>query len=160
MKSKSYYVEVNGVIVGQVSGDQMKFMVHEVRVDWRTWFLQLGSVARAVMQFVRIAVYMLVVLCTIGPFLVAYFDSASLSTLLSEMSRSSAVVDQVASRIMDVWAVMCTLLFGLAIAMQNTFGLEDHFSIALSEKLRHKLDVPADGNVRWWPESRQTIVPQ
>lgn len=152
---KNYYVEVNKIIVGKVSQSEVDSMRQAVRSDWRIWYLQTTSVARALFQFMRFAVYILVCLCTVGVLLVAYFDPQSLSTLVGEMAASSSVVKQAASSILNIWFVICAVMLVAAIATQTTFGLVDEFANAVASKLRERLDVPADGSVRWWLESSQ-----
>lgn len=155
IEMKNYYVEVNKIIVGKVSQSEVDSIRQAVRSDWRIWYLQTTSVARALFQFMRFAVYMLVCICTVGVLLTAYFDPQSLSTLLSEMAGSPDVVKQAASSMLNMWFVLCVVMLGAAIATQTTFGLTDEFANAVASRLRERLDVPADGSVRWWLESSQ-----
>ena len=150
MNPTYYYVEVNGVIVGKVSDENMKTMLHEIRTDMRTWCLQIGNIAHSVLTFLRMAVYVLVALCSVGPLLMAYFDPALMYTLLNEATRSPAAIENVAAQLLNIWAAVCSVSLGLMIATQTTCGFQDYFAIALSRKLRHQLGVPADGDVRWW----------
>src|ERR1035437_3557361 len=150
---KHYVVEVNGVIVGTIPSDRVAAMAKDVRWDWRTWVYQTRNVASAVYSFMRLSIYMLVVMCVVGTLLIGIFDAPTITTLLQDMSRSPAAVEQAAVHVLYTWMSINVIVLFCAILKVETFGLNDQFMIALAMKLRQELSIPADGNVQWWPAS-------
>jgi hypothetical protein len=159
---KNHIVSVNNVIVGKVSEVDLSDIRRSVLRDPLVWLRQTNSVLRGTFEFMRMAVNMLVLLCTVGLLFVASTDPQSISTLLKEMSQSPDAVSLAASSVLTVWKVMCVILLVASILTHFTMvvfqmpmpkGLRDEFSNEVANRLREHLNVAADGAIRWWPES-------
>ena len=144
-------VEVNGIVVGSVSADELCQMKDEVGKDPRTWVNQTLNYFGFLFKLGKISLNILVVGVVAGALFLALNKPATFSDMLRTMTTTPEIVKANVLIVWQVWIVSLTFVFIAFFKSGSWKSLSyDYFAEGLATKLRKKLNVPAIGEVRWY----------
>lgn len=146
----TWEVNVNGVAVGTISGENYLRLKREVYCDPHNALDQVGNIASVASTFMQkqlVAIPVTLFWCTV----VLLFVNPPLAGTILDALRAGATLQQLAASVAPLLAFYVVVVFMLAafvVSFGGNLGFKNKYDEAIAERLRRYCKTPATGDVK------------